>query len=228
MKNDKRFARSAALAYLSRTMAFDCLIDFFDGFVRDDREKEKKRNQEIEDAGRKLQLAYDSPSVGPAQTSPADRDDASPRETARQTPPQASRRPPTRSLSPKSTTSDQINGGGLFPDQKDVDAATSPKSISADEPETTSARGHNSPSLESRAATQVVGVSRESQGPPDGQPSPAQRKRRRNGLAGGEATSTAADTHPPTERPPVKRRAARRVATARTEGPPRRSARLAR
>ena len=49
-KNDKRYTRSAALSHLSRTMAFDCLIDFFDGFVRDNRKKgqeERTGNQEF-------------------------------------------------------------------------------------------------------------------------------------------------------------------------------------
>lgn len=227
MKNDKRFARSAALAHLSRTMAFDCLIDFFDGFVRDDREKEKKRSQTIEDARPTLELAYDNPSVGPAQTPPADRDDASPGKTARQTPPQPSQhRPPTPSPSPKSTTtSDPISAGTLIPDRKD-----DPNFTSTDEPATISPpRGHGFPPLESGAATQAGGVSRVSQGPPDGQPSRARQKRKRSGLAGDEAMSTAADAHPsPYERTPAKRRATRRVAAARQEGPPpRRSTRLA-
>jgi hypothetical protein len=51
IKNDNRFTRSAVLAYLLRTIAFDYLIDFFDGFVYDNREKEKKRNYKIEDTG---------------------------------------------------------------------------------------------------------------------------------------------------------------------------------
>lgn len=227
-KNDKRFARSAALAHLSRTMAFDCLIDFFDGFVRDDREKEKKRNQTIEDARPTLELAHDNPSVGPAQTPPADRDDASPgEETARQTPPQPPQhRPPTPSPSPKSTTtSDPISAGTLIPDRKD-----DPHSISTDEPASIPTRGHSSLSLESGAAIEAGGGSRVSQGPPGGQPSLARQKRKRSGLAGDEAMSAAADAHPPpTERPPAKRRATRRVEAARAEGPPpRRSTRLAR
>lgn len=175
MKNDKRFARSAALAHLSRTMAFDCLIDFFDDFVRDGREKEKKRTQTVEDARRILELAYDNPSVGPAQTPPADGDDASPGETAQQTPPQPSQhRPPTPSPSPKSTTtSDQISAGTLIPDRKD-----DPNSISTDEPATIPTRGHSPPHWSRRWQPRLGGFLERHKDPQTG--SPAEHDRREN------------------------------------------------
>lgn len=39
-KNDTRWNRATALAHMSRTMAFDNMIDFFEGFIRDKRERE--------------------------------------------------------------------------------------------------------------------------------------------------------------------------------------------
>ncbi len=43
--NDTRWARWAALAHMSRTMAFDNLISFFEGFVRDKRERERRERR---------------------------------------------------------------------------------------------------------------------------------------------------------------------------------------
>ncbi|KAH6615866.1 hypothetical protein B0J18DRAFT_413198 [Chaetomium sp. MPI-SDFR-AT-0129] len=213
MKNDKRFARSAALCHLSRTMAFNSLIDFFDGFVRDEREEEK-RALNMENTGRELEPANDSQRDGPALTAPTERDDTPAGETARQMSSQVSHLPPTPSLSPKPTINDQINRGDLSPNREDVDVTTPPNPISPDEPETTSARGPNLPSPESGEAAETAAVSTKSQELPSRQLSRAQQKRKRNGPI--------ADEHP------TKRRATRRTTVARTEGPPRRSARLAR
>ncbi|KAK4138743.1 hypothetical protein BT67DRAFT_431269 [Trichocladium antarcticum] len=46
--NDTRWARWAALAHMSRTMAFDNLICFFEGFVRDKRERERREREQLE------------------------------------------------------------------------------------------------------------------------------------------------------------------------------------
>ncbi|KAK4145313.1 uncharacterized protein C8A04DRAFT_26820 [Dichotomopilus funicola] len=44
-KNDTRWDRAAALAHMSRTMAFDNMVDFFEGFVRDKRERELRKKE---------------------------------------------------------------------------------------------------------------------------------------------------------------------------------------
>ena len=59
-----------------RTMAFDCLIDVFDGFVRDNRQKNWRREEELKTPARSLELTCDSESIGADQTTPADADDA--------------------------------------------------------------------------------------------------------------------------------------------------------
>ena len=143
-KNDKRYARSAAFCHLSRTMAFDCLIDFFDGFVRDNREKDRKREEELKTPARKPELAYDSESIGAGQTPPADGDDASAGDSVRPTPPQPIRHPLSPRLSPESAPSNEINAARIFPDQEDVDAGSPPHPVPADDPKTVLPGRHNS------------------------------------------------------------------------------------
>ena len=268
-KNDKRYARSAALAHLSRTMSFNCMIDFFDGFVRDYRERERKREQELKRVWRRRELKYDNASVDPTQTPPADGDDASARDAIRPTtPPQSTRHPPSPDSSPESATRGQIDAIRLFPDHQDVGAETRLNSVPADEPEILSPSNHASPPLVPEAAEQPSEQPSEQLSkqapekapeqvpelakipqhnpssprhlPPGGLSSSPQRKRKRdaagNAANGGGAPTTAADTAvaqdpevcQPTERRPAKRRATRWVTSAKAEGPPRRSARLAR
>ena len=245
-KNDTRWARSAALSHLSRTMAFDCLVDFFDGFVRDSREKDRRRKREIKTLGRKPELAHDSASIVAGPIPPV-AGDPSAGVAVRPTPPHPTARPPCPRLSPESTTSGEINAARNVPDQKDVDTESRPNPILADDTKTMSPWRHRSPPLAPEAAEQAAELAGVPQCgppafrhlPPGELPSPPPRKRKRDGPGsspgGGGATSTAAggaDEQDPdvgqlAERPPAKRRATRRAAATMVEGPPRRSARIA-
>lgn len=101
-------------------MAFDCLIDFFDGFVRDNREKDRRREEELKTPARNLELTYDSESIGAGQTPPADADDAFAGDPVRSTPPQPIRHPLSPCLSPESTPSNEVDPPQIFPGQKDT------------------------------------------------------------------------------------------------------------
>ncbi len=249
-KSTDRFARSAAFCHLSRTMAFDCLIDFFDRFVRDNREKDRRREEELKTPARNLELAYDIGSISAGQTPPAvpdDTDDAFVRDAVRPNPPQPIRRPLSPRLSPESTPGNEADPTQIFPDQKDAGCESPPNPAPADDPTPLSAGRHNHAPPATAAATQAPGAPQYDtpstrRRPPGGLPSlacPSQRKRKRDGPGsnpdgGGATDPTVGDPGAQntavgqiTERPPVKRRAARRLAAAKVERPPRRSARIA-
>ncbi len=71
-KNDTRANKAAALVHMSRTMAFDNMIDFFEGFIRDKRERElrERRLRDKRAAGRNKtpkSLLGDITSTAPGQ-----------------------------------------------------------------------------------------------------------------------------------------------------------------
>ncbi|KAL2187805.1 hypothetical protein L209DRAFT_764642 [Thermothelomyces heterothallicus CBS 203.75] len=199
-KSNNRFARSAAFCHLSRTMAFDCLINFFDGLVRDNREKDRRREEELKTPARILELTYESESIGAGQTPPADADDAFAGDPVRPTPPQPIRHALSPCLSPESTPSNEVDPPQIFPDQKDAGGENPPNPVPADDPTPVSSGRHNSVPLATEAAKQAAGAPQcdppsTRRRPPGGLPSPSQRKRKRDGpgsnSGGGGATDTA-------------------------------------